>query len=334
MKKIIYIGNHLKSANPTTLNLLSELLMAKGFHVKIYSNQSSRIMRLMHMCWGVLSNLKASYILIDTYSTVNFYYALVISQLARCFSIPYVPILHGGNLPKRLQNNPKLSKFIFKNAYVNIAPSSYLLEEFQRKGFQTRFIPNAIELKKYSFQNYVFQEPKLLWVRAFDAIYNPSMAVLVLELLKSTYPNATLCMVGADKDGSLKKVKEIALKKGLINSIEFTGYLSKEAWIEKSKDFNIFINTTNIDNTPVSVLEAMALGLPVISTKVGGISYLIDDNETGLLVEKKNVQQMTSKIIELFKNEEKAIAISKNARKLVESFDSGKVQQQWNEILK
>ena len=286
------------------------------------------------MCWGVLIHPKANYLLIDTYSTVNFYYALVISQLARLLSISYIPILHGGNLPMRLKSHPKLCQLIFQNALVNIAPSNYLWGEFQKRGFKTRFIPNAIELKKYTYTRRTIIQPKLLWVRAFDEIYNPKMAIEVLAILKSIYPNASLCMVGADKDGSLKKVKEIATEKGLSQFIEFTGYLSKEAWIEKSKDCSIFINTTNIDNTPVSILEAMALGLPVVSTRVGGIPYLIEDGKTGLLVEKNNVQQMVNQIVDLIEDKEKAITLSQNARKLVESFDSKRVQQQWCELLK
>ena len=85
--------------------------------------------------------------------------------------------------------------------------------------------------------------------------------------------DATLAMIGPDVDGSLTKVKDLARKKNL--DVNFTGKLSKPEWINYSKDFNVFINTTNFDNTPVSVIEAMALGLPVVSTNVGGMPFLI-----------------------------------------------------------
>ncbi|SNR75720.1 Glycosyltransferase involved in cell wall bisynthesis [Lutibacter agarilyticus] len=329
----MYIGNHLTSANPTTLDLLSKLLMSSGFQVKIYSNQQYKLLRLLHMCWGVITNTNANYVLIDTYSTVNFYYALVISQLARLFSISYIPILHGGNLPERLKTNPKLCSFIFKHSLVTIAPSNYLQVEFQQKGFKTQFIPNAIELKNYPFKQRTVLAPNLLWVRAFDAIYNPTMAIEVLEILKTTYPNATLCMVGADKDGSLEKVIQFAEEKGLLNSIEFTGYLSKEEWIEKSKNYAIFMNTTTIDNTPVSVLEAMALGLPVVSTNVGGLPYLIQEDITGCLVAAGDAAAMAFKIGILLQQPKKAIEISQNARTMVEDFDVTKVKEQWIQLL-
>lgn len=329
----MYIGNHLTSANPTTLDLLSKLLMSNGFQVKIYSNQQYKLLRLLHMCWGVFTNTNANYVLIDTYSTVNFYYALVISQLARLCSISYIPILHGGNLPERLKTNPKLCSYIFKHSLVTIAPSNYLQVEFQQKGFKTQFIPNAIELKKYPFKQRTVLAPNLLWVRAFDAIYNPTMAIEVLEILKTTYPNATLCMVGADKDGSLKKVIKFAKEKGLLNSIEFTGYLSKEEWIEKSKNYAIFMNTTTIDNTPVSVIEAMALGLPVVSTNVGGLPYLIQDDKTGYLVAAGDAAAMAFKIGVLLQHPKKALVISRHAREMVTAFDGTKVKEQWIQLL-
>ena len=110
MKKILYIGNHLKAKNPTTLELLTKMLRNNNFKVIVYSNKSNKLLRLLDMCWGVIKHRKADYLLIDTYSTFNFYYAFFTSQLARLFSLKYIPILHGGNLPKRIENSPFLCK--------------------------------------------------------------------------------------------------------------------------------------------------------------------------------------------------------------------------------
>ena len=334
MKKILYIGNNLSTSNPTTLQQLSEILKASGFVVAIYSSKKNKVLRLLAMCFGVLKYRNADYLLVDTYSTTNFLYALIVSQLARFLSIPYIPILHGGNLPTRLQQHPWFSKLIFKNAYLNIAPSNYLLKEFQQKGFKTTFIPNAIAIEKYVYKERENLQPSLLWVRAFDKIYNPVMAIKVLYELKKTHSNAVLCMIGPDKDGSLKEVIEIAKQYGVLDSVEFAGMLSKEIWIDRSKEYAIFINTTSIDNTPVSVIEAMALGLPVVSTNVGGLPYLIEDLVNGILVENNNVVQMVEAIEELLQNAEKVNKITINAREMVEEFDRILVKQQWINLLK
>ena len=333
MKKILYIGNNLESKNPTTIVLLSTLLKDLGFEVNVYSNKKNKFFRLLAMCLGVFKHRKATYLLIDTYSTSNFYYALVVSQLARLFNLKYIPILHGGNLPIRLKNSLYLSGLIFKNAAFNVAPSNYLLQNFKSNGFKTVFIPNAIELKNYSFKLRKTISPKLLWVRAFDEIYNPQMAIKVLALLKKTYPNASLCMVGPDKDGSLTNVKMLSKELGIEKSVEFTGLLDKNKWIKKSEEFDVFINTTNIDNAPVSVIEAMALGLPVISTNVGGIPYLIDTEIEGILVKKNNETEMVNAIINLIENPIKAVNIANNARKKAANFESVFVKEQWQKLL-
>jgi len=179
--KILYIGNNLNYKNPTTTILLSKILKKLGFKVVISSNKKNKIVRLLTMCLAVFKHKNASFILIDTYSTYNYYYALVISQLARLLSIRYIPILHGGNLPYRLDIKPFLSKLIFNNSYLNVSPSKYLEFEFKKRNYKTVYIPNPIDLKNYRFKLRDKIQPKLLWVRAFDKIYNPKMAIEVLE---------------------------------------------------------------------------------------------------------------------------------------------------------
>ena len=67
-------------------------------------------------------------------------------------------------------------------------------------------------------------------------------------------------MVGPNKDGTLNDVQQLIDRYELHDSVEITGVLSKSEWHKKSEEFDIFINTTNVDNTPISVIEAMALG--------------------------------------------------------------------------
>jgi glycosyltransferase involved in cell wall biosynthesis len=330
-KKILYIGNnHLK--NLTSLDNLSFFLRKEGFHVTVTSEKPNKILRFLDMCFAIY-NLrgKIDYILIDTYSTVNFYYAFACSQMARFFKIKYIPILHGGNLPKRIEGSPKMANLIFKNSFKNVSPSVYLKNAFERNGYEVMVIPNSIPLENYPFFERKNIGPKLLFVRAFAEIYNPLMAIEVLYALKRVYPKAILCMIGPDRDGTLPAVVRLIEKYKLSDSVEITGRLSKEKWHEKSKELDIFINTTNVDNTPVSVTEAMALGLPIVSTNVGGIPYLIDDPLTGLLVEKNDVENMVASVISLIKGNHKNIAT--NARKKAKSFSWELVKRQWIKIL-
>jgi glycosyltransferase involved in cell wall biosynthesis len=157
------------------------------------------------------------------------------------------------------------------------------------------------------------------------------LAVKVLDLLNEMGYAAQLCMVGPDIDGSLTNVKNFAQERNL--DVNFTGKLTKLEWINLSKDYNVFINTTNIDNTPVSVIEAMALGLPVVSTNVGGLPYLIEDHTDGLLVPKQDVGAMADAILKLKLDNDLRLKLVTNARAKVEDFGWNVVKSKWKALL-
>ncbi|MFK5889308.1 MAG: glycosyltransferase family 4 protein [Flavobacteriaceae bacterium] len=333
---ILYVGNDLtlKTGYNSTIAVLSKLLM-ENFQVKVVSNKQNKFQRLLDMCLTVIKRRnKTDYILIDTFSTSNFYFALIVSQLARLFNIKYIPILHGGNLPYRLERSKWLSNKIFLYSYANVAPSHYLKNAFQNKGFGVIFIPNILTISDYSFKSRKSIKPNLLWVRAFNKTYNPVMAIEVLNLLREHYPEAKLCMIGPFKDASYQDVLDRIKKYNLENGIEITGVLPRRKWLKKSAAYDVFINTTDFDNTPVSVMEAMALGLPIVSTNAGGLPFLIDDKNDGILVDKNDAKQMVKEIVKLLKNPLIAYKLAAEARKKAESFDWENVKQKWYRVIK
>ncbi len=332
---ILYIGNKLsKHGNtPTSVEILGGLLSEK-YKVISVSDKQNKMLRLLDMIWSVIKyRNKITYILIDTYSTTNFYFALLCAFVAKLLGIKYIPMLRGGDLPARLEKSPRFAKFLFENAYINVAPSNYLLEVFQKSGFKVIYIPNNIQIKNYEFKERHTLYPKLLYVRAFSVVYNPEMALYVLKNILRKFPEAELCMVGPDRDGTFQKTRDLCTEMGLDDKVIFTGKLGKEEWWKLSKEYDVFINTTNFDNTPVSVMEAMALGLPVVTTNVGGIPYLVEDGVDGLLVEPNDARTMSKKIEQLVLDEDKAFRIAQNARKKVEDFDWKNVRSKWFNLL-
>ena len=314
------------------MHVLSSLLEKEDFLVRKISSQKNKIFRLLEMVWTV-AFYKYNFLLIDTFSTSNFNYALITSQIARFRNKAYIPILRGGNLPQRLDHNPKLSSLIFKHTIANIAPSGYLKHEFEKRGYQTVYIPNILDLKDFSFKQRREIQPKLLWVRAFAQLYNPQMAIKTLKELQKNYPKAELCMVGPKKDESWEETHALVQSLGLESSVTFTGVMKREEWLKLSKDYDVFINTTTIDNTPVSVMEAMAVGLPVVSTYVGGVPYLVNNDVDGLLVNSNDVMAMSQAITDLLNHPDKVENLTFNARQKVEGFDWSVVKFQWQELL-
>jgi glycosyltransferase involved in cell wall biosynthesis len=336
MKNVLYIGNKLSvhGSTVTSIETLGQLLEGDGYIVRYASSEKSKVLRLLDM---VLKTFRYSsttdYVLIDTYSTSNFYYAVIISQLCRMLNLRYIPILHGGNLPKRLASSPKLCELLFKNSFVNIAPSRYLLSTFQNAGFgNITYVPNAITISNFPHKKREILAPKLLWVRSLAAIYNPKMAVEVLKLMKADFPDATLTMVGPDNEELSETLKNEAQKKNL--HVTFTGRLEQHQWTSLSQQFDIFINTSRVDNTPYSLIEAAALGMPIVSTNVGGIPYLFKNGEEAILVENANALEMANAIRNLLFDKELSGKIAVNARGLAESFDWQHIRHKWIEILK
>src|SRR5690606_5558768 len=154
--------------------------------------------------------------LLDTYSTQNFYYAVIIAKVCSLFKLPYIPILHGGNLPDRLKRSKRMSQHLFGKALTNVSPSKYMMQQFQKQGYNNlTYIPNTLEIKNYPCRLRNSITPKLLWVRSFSEIYNPMLALEIVELLMKKGMDVSLCMVGPDKDGSLEKCRRKATELNL-----------------------------------------------------------------------------------------------------------------------
>ena len=334
-KRILYIGNNL--TNPTFtatyISFFSEVLKKEGYQVKTASGKDNKILRLIDMLNLIWNHREsADVVLIDTYGAQNFYYAYSAGKLCQQLNLPYIPILHGGNLPGRLETSKRKSNDLFGKAQVNIAPSHFLYDIFKAEGFRNlKIIPNSIILANYPFKKREEFRPKLLWVRRFQERYNPMLSVKVYEQLLKKYPGAELCMVGPEKDGSLAKCKDYAKEKNL--PIRFPGKLKKKEWAALAVDYDFFLNSTDIDNTPISVIEAMALGLPVISTDVDGMPYLIENGKDGILVPPKDEDKMLKALLDLIEDQDKSRRIAHAAYEKVKKFDWEVVKEQWEEIL-
>jgi len=334
-RSILYIGNKLSNpkANPTSHKALVKGLTSEGFHIISASGLKNKYLRLADMVLTFFMNFKSfDIVLIDVYSTQNFWYAIVIARLSRLFNKRYIPILHGGDLKKRFENSTYATEKLLKNAYHIVSPSIYYKKEVLRLGYQkVDHIPNPIFINNYQFKERTVFQPKLLWVRAFNEIYNPLMAIKAFEIILKSHPLAELCMVGPEKDTSMQACVKYAEAAKL--PIKFTGKLKKREWIHLAIDYDIFINTSNIDNSPLSVIEAMALGLPIITTNVGGMPYLIDNELNGILIPKEEPEELAKWVDWISQHPEQTTNMTQRGREKVLNLDWNKIKKDWNDIL-
>jgi glycosyltransferase involved in cell wall biosynthesis len=170
-------------------------------------------------------------------------------------------------------------------------------------------------------------------MRAFHNIYNPSLAVRVLPLIATRFPDVRLTMVGPDKrDGSLENAHRVASKLGVTQHVEFRPAVDKRDVPGVLERGDIFLNTTNVDNAPVSVIEAMACGLCVVTTNVGGIPYLVEHERDGLLVPPDDAQALAGAVFRILDDHSLAGRLSRNGRQKAERFDWPPIIAEWKAL--
>lgn len=336
-RQALIVGNFLSYANGSrgVCEDLAAHLPDVGWHVLCYSSKKNRAARLADMACGAWRNRSEfSVAQIDVFSGRAFFWAETVSWILRRAGKPYVLSLHGGHLPEFARRHPRRVARLLRSAAAVTAPSLYLQEQMRHYCDDVLLLPNPLNLSRYQFNLRQRPQPDLIWLRAFHTIYNPSLAVKVLATLRQQFPDVRLTMVGPDKgDGSFDETRRLAGELKVPNRCRFPGGIRKEevpAWIRRG---DIFLNTTNVDNTPVSVLEAMACGLCVVSTNVGGIPYLLQHEHDALLVRPNNPAAMAAAVSRLLTKPSLAEQLSRNARRKAEQFDWSHVLPQWDALL-
>jgi glycosyltransferase involved in cell wall biosynthesis len=333
---ILCIGNYFSAVGKTRTSSdeLAVQLSAKGWKITTTSSKKNKFLRLADMVFTIISH-RSDYdvALVDVYSGMGFIWAEVSTFFLKRKGKPFILTLHGGNLPLFSQRNPKRVRRFLNSATLVTAPSEYLVQQMSiyRKGI--RKVYNGIDITQYHCHAFP-KNKQIIWLRTFHKIYNPTLAPQVLSELKKIGFEIPLTMIGPDKgDGSLQATLELAKKLDVIHLLTIIPGIQKTevpAYLSKAE---IFLNTTNVDNAPVSVIEALASGLDVVSTNVGGLPFLLEDGIDALLVPADNAQEMANAIKQIITNPRLAQSLSDNARMKAELFDWSIVTDVWRGLL-
>lgn len=308
--------------------ILADLFEREGHKVLCVSDRRTKIMRLLDTIVSLARRLpELDVVIVETYGGPSFILADAASWVVKRFGRPLVMVMHGGAIPQLIERFPRWTRTVLSRASILVAPSDYLAR-CAPAGVEARVIPNVIDLTCYAFVERPRVRPRLLWMRSFQELYNPMMALRVLARVKERYPDATLTMAGQDK-GMLAEVREQARIVGLADAVTFPGFLDLEAKLRESADADIYINTNRIDNTPVAILEAAARGLAVVSTDVGGIRDLLRHEHTGLIVPDDDDDAMATAVVRLVEEPDLAHRLSLNGRDLAARSSWEAVRAQW-----
>ncbi len=314
---------------------LAERLANNGWKVMSASRKRPRLLRLADMVLTAIRHRhEYSVAQLDVFSGPAFVWAETVCWTLRRLGKPYVLTLHGGNLPTFAARWPGRVKRLLSSAKAVTAPSGYLREKLEPYSREIKVIPNPLEISRYPFRVRAPAKPKLVWLRAFHEIYNPVMAVKVVAALAREFPEVALSMIGPDKgDGSLERVKAEIRKLKLEEQVCLEGAVAKEDVPSVLTRGDIFLNTSNVDNTPVSIIEAMAAGLCIVSTEVGGVPYLCEKGKEVLLVPANDAEAMASAVRNILADFGLSGALSRGARAKAERFSWSAVLPQWEGLL-
>jgi glycosyltransferase involved in cell wall biosynthesis len=311
--------------------VVSDLLSRTGeYDVAITSTERNRYARLVDILVTVIRTRRRTDIqCLEVYGGPSFVIEDMASALAQLFGQRIVMVLHGGALPDFMARYPRWTRRVLSRADVLVTPSTYLQRAIGAHGFSARVIPNVVELDAYPFRERRQLKPRLFWMRSFHHVWNAEMAVRVLSKIRQRVPDATIVLAGQDK-GSLANVQKLAADLGVAQAASFPGFLDHDAKIRHGEAADIFLNTNRIDNMPVAVVEACAMGLPVISTDVGGIPDLLAHGDTGILVPDDDDDAMTDAVLRLLSDEGLAGRLSRNGRRLAEQSAWARVRPMWD----
>lgn len=209
-----------------------------------------------------------------------------------------------------------------------VVPSKFLEKVFARRNISTRIVPNIINLKIFYPNNHRQSHPlHLLVARNLEPIYDIATALKAFGFIKKKYPYAKLNVAGS---GSLRlDLEQLSKQLGIAESVTFTGRLDNKEMAEIYRNTDLLLNSSLADNMPISLLEALACGVPVVSTNVGGIPYLVEDGRTALLVDPGNAEAMAMAATQILDAPEFAALLRKNGLAVVQNYAWCKVREQW-----
>lgn len=223
----------------------------------------------------------------------------------------------------------KLARRVLRRADRLVVPSGYLQEVFREFGLEAQIVPNIVDLSQFQFRDRKPLRPHLICTRGFHPYYGIDVVVRAFAELQKAYPEAQLDLVGG---GSLEASIRDLVRQLRLSNVNFMGVVSREAIGRAYDRGDIFVNASNLDNMPVSVLEAFAAGTPVVTTEPEGMKYIVQHERTGLLSKPGDPSGLAKNIMRVLKEPQLAEQLTQNAFEESKRYRWTAVREQWLSI--
>jgi L-malate glycosyltransferase len=244
------------------------------------------------------------------------YFSFVITPapavlIAKLYGKPVLLNYHSGEAEDHLRRWPRSTKLIFGLVDRVVAPSRYLVEVFARFGIKAEVVSNTAPLERFAFRERRPLRPTLLSNRSLESHYNIADTLRAFALIERRVPDARLIVAG--DGGERARLQSLAAELGL-KRVEFVGASPPDRMPELYDRADIFVNSSLVDNMPLSMIEAFACGLAVASSNAGGIPSLVTGGETGLLSPCGDYEALAANVIRLLEDQRLAADLINRAR--------------------
>ncbi|HZM47506.1 MAG TPA: glycosyltransferase family 4 protein [Burkholderiales bacterium] len=248
--------------------------------------------------------------------------------IAKLRGIPVVVNYRGGGAREFLETSIFWIRPTLRLADRLIVPSGFLQEVFRDFGVAAEVVPNVIDLDRFSARTEPGggggDRPHLIVTRNLEPLYDIGAAIRTLAIVRRARPGARLTIAGSGPERD--RLAALAQSLGAGDSVVFTGRLDNERIAGLYREADISINPSLVDNMPNSILESLASGVPVVSTDVGGVRYVVEHRKTALLVPPRDAEAMAGAVLELLDHPETAGRLARAGREAVQQYTWAQVR--------
>ncbi|GAA1391410.1 glycogen synthase [Catellatospora chokoriensis] len=235
---------------------------------------------------------------------------------ARLFRIPVIWTMHGPVDVSGSRLYARLFKQAAAHAQAVICVSDFARRSFLETGASPRevvVIHNGVDLSVYEFGHRTGRY--VTFLGRLEEIKNPKLFVESCIAVAADHPDARFRIIGS---GTLEDgLKDVVKQAGLERSFRFEGWI--EDPLPLLLEASVLAMTSEIEGLPLAAVEAMAVGVPVVATAVGGLVEVIDDGSTGILCQPRNVESVSAGIASVLSDGRLAQQLARSARSKVEA---------------
>ncbi|HZE73294.1 MAG TPA: glycosyltransferase family 4 protein [Pyrinomonadaceae bacterium] len=177
-----------------------------------------------------------------------------------------------------------------------VVPSEYLVQVFAEFGLTAKPIYNLIETEQFHFRERRPLRPIFLSNRNFERHYGVDRVLRAFGIIQQQLPEAQITIAG---DGPERSALERLARDLNLRNIEFTGRVKHDQIVDMYDSADVWLNGSEIDNQPLSILEAFACGLPIVTTDAGGIPFMVRHERTALVVKRGDYEALAAEAMRL-----------------------------------